>query len=114
MDTIKQLDELLTNHFQAKEPTNDREVLANVHSIIKEYISHSIAVSRESVPDKPNTVYQAKLDNMTPQEMADIGVNLVTVNNSELFWLTSTGQLYLFGDRQSAVDAEYNWLMSSV
>lgn len=114
MNKIEQLDELLTNHLQDTEAANDREVLANVHSIIKECISDYVAVSRESVHDKPNTIYQAKLDNMTPQEMADIGVNLVTVNNSELFWLTSTGQLYLFNDRQSAVDAEYKWLMSSI
>ena len=60
----------------------------------------------------PATVYEAKMRRMTPQELASMGVQLISVNNSELFWVTSVGQLYAFNNKQGALEAEYAWLMS--
>lgn len=60
----------------------------------------------------PATIYEAKMRNMTPKELATMGVQLISVNNSELFWVTSVGQLYSFNNKQAALEAEYSWLMS--
>lgn len=62
----------------------------------------------EQVP----TVYDAIMASMTPQMMANLGVKLIYVNNSELFWVTSTGQLFKFTAHKQALEAEYAWLMS--
>ena len=61
----------------------------------------------------PSTVYHVLMARMTPQHMANINVQLVQVNSSELFWMTSVGQLYPFNNKQAALEAEYAWLMSS-
>ena len=60
----------------------------------------------------PKTVYEITMARMTPEIMANMGVKLISVNSSELFWVTSTGQLYGFAERRKAIEAEYNWLMS--
>lgn len=60
----------------------------------------------------PATIYEAKMRTMTPKELATMGVQLISVNNSELFWVTSVGQLYSFSNKQAALEAEYSWLMS--
>ena len=64
----------------------------------------------EQVP--PATVYEVVMASMTPQKLANLGVKLISVNNMELFWVTSVGQLYEFGAHDVAVQAEFNWLMS--
>lgn len=61
----------------------------------------------------PSTVYQVLMARMTPQQFATMGVQLVQVNSSELFWMTSIGQLYAFNAKQQALEAEYAWLMSN-
>ena len=72
----------------------------------------------ESVSDiaaaEPRFVYDVIMANMTVEKLADMGVRLIYVNNSDLFWVTSGGQLYPFNDRAHAVEAEYNWLRSRV
>jgi hypothetical protein len=68
----------------------------------------------DTVKAEPRFVYDIVMANMTPEKLADMGVRLIYVNNSELFWVTSGGQLYPFNDRAHAVEAEYNWLISSV
>lgn len=60
----------------------------------------------------PSTIYHAKMATMTPIIMASMGVQLIQVNGEELFWVTSTGQLYSFNAKQAALEAEYTWLMS--
>ncbi len=62
----------------------------------------------------PSTIYGVVMANMTIDKLADMGVRLIYVNNSDLFWVTSAGQLYAFNDRIHAVEAERNWLASSV
>lgn len=63
---------------------------------------------------EPRFVYDVVMANMTVDKLADMGVRLIYVNNSDLFWVTSGGQLYQFNDRAHAVEAEYNWLRSRV
>ena len=41
-----------------------------------------------------------------------MSVKLITVNNSQLFWVTSSGQLFPYENRESAVRYEYNWLIT--
>jgi hypothetical protein len=63
---------------------------------------------------EPRFVYDVVMANMTVDKLAEMGVRLIYVNNSDLFWVTSGGQLYPFNDRAHAVEAEYNWLTSAV
>jgi hypothetical protein len=60
----------------------------------------------------PPTVYAAIIASMTPQALANLGVKLISVNSTELYWVTSVGQLFAFNNRQAALQAEYDWLMS--
>ena len=64
-------------------------------------------------PAAPSTVYQLIMSRMTPEHLAGLGVQLVQVNGSELFWMTSIGQLYPFNSKKAALEAEYIWLMST-
>lgn len=63
---------------------------------------------------EPRFIYDVVMANMTVDKLADMGVRLIYVNNSDLFWVTSGGQLYPFNDRASAITAEYDWLTSAV
>lgn len=64
-------------------------------------------------PAPPSTIYRMLMARMTPEHLAAIGTQLIQVNGSELFWMTSVGQLYPFNAKQQAVEAEYAWLMSN-
>ena len=64
-------------------------------------------------PAAPSTVYQLVMSRMTPEHLAGLGVQLVQVNGSELFWMTSIGQLYPFNSKKAALEAEYVWLIST-
>ena len=57
------------------------------------------------------TNYEAVMSQMTPEIMAEKNVRLVTVDNRQLFYLTSSGQLFTTNDFQAAVQHEYQWLM---
>ena len=57
------------------------------------------------------TNYQAIMNQMTPEIMAEKNVQLVTIDNRKLFYLTSSGQLFSTNDFQAAVQHEYQWLM---
>lgn len=54
--------------------------------------------------------YELIMENMTPERMAELGVKLVNVDNRQLFYLTSSGQLFNVNDYQMAVNHEYMWL----
>lgn len=60
----------------------------------------------------PSNIYQVLMARMTPQQLANMGVQMVQVNGAELFWMTSVGQLYPFNNKQGALEAEYAWLLS--
>ena len=80
-----------------------------------ENITNAVVTEDVPTPTMPQlTVYDTIMANMTPQQFANTSVKLVSVNSTELFWLTSIGQLYNFNNRAAAVEAELEWLMSSV
>lgn len=54
--------------------------------------------------------YDAIMQTMTPEKMAEMNVKLVTVNNTNLFYMTSSGQLFNTNQYNDAVVYEYNWL----
>lgn len=56
--------------------------------------------------------YDAIMQSMTPERMAEVNVKLVTVNNTNLFYMTSSGQLFNTNQYDDAVRYEYRWLMT--
>lgn len=57
------------------------------------------------------TNYEKVMKEMTVERMAEVNVKLVTVNSRNLFYMTSTGQLFLPEQYEAAVRYEYSWLM---
>ncbi len=57
------------------------------------------------------TNFEKNMNAMTPEIMAELGVKLVIINNRDLFYLTSSGQLFPTNDYQAALIHEYNWLI---
>lgn len=57
----------------------------------------------------PNN-YDLVMSNMTIDLMAEKNVRLVNINNNQLFWLTSVGQLFDYNSYQAAIQFELNWL----
>ena len=55
--------------------------------------------------------YENLKASMTVETMAELGVRLVSLNNRELYYMTSTGQLYTMNNYEAALQHEYNWLM---
>ena len=113
MNKIEEIKSMMDKHLSSKEDTadTDRGLLVKVKKLLDEY-SEKTTVDAGVENAKPATVYAVKMARMTPQELASLGVQLISVNNSELFWVTSIGQLYAFNNKQAALEAEYAWLMS--
>lgn len=57
------------------------------------------------------TNYEKVMKEMTAERMAEVNVKLVTVNSRNLFYMTSTGQLFLPEQYEAAVRYEYAWLL---
>lgn len=73
-----------------------------------------IPTTEEVKSAAPRTQYAAIMASMTPDQLAAMGVRLISINGNELWWVTSTGQLYAFGAQQQAIAAEYRWLLSEL
>ena len=116
MNKIEKIEKMLVDHFDTtcEAAYTDRDLLVKVKEMITEYKEDAKTKAAEDVAEqaKPSNIYQVKMAKMTPQEMTSMGVQLISVNNSELFWVTSVGQLYGFNNKQAALEAEYTWLMS--
>lgn len=56
------------------------------------------------------TKYEEIMKNMTPETLATLGVKMVTLNNTELYYVTSSGQLYPTNEYDRALVHEFNWL----
>lgn len=54
--------------------------------------------------------YDSIMNTMNERTMAELRVHLVTVNNSQLYYLTSSGQLFLTSEYEAAIQHELNWL----
>lgn len=115
MKKIKELEKKVVHHLTSKDDTEytDRQMLTEVRKELKAYIEdNKVKPEAACEASPPQTVYALKMAKMTMEEMATMGVQLITVNSSELFWVTSVGQLYPFDSRQKAIEAEYVWLNS--
>ena len=55
--------------------------------------------------------YDIMMKQMTPEQLAEKNVHLVTVDNRRLYYMTSSGQLFNNTDFDAAVRHEYQWLM---
>lgn len=60
------------------------------------------------------TNYEQLMKEMTPEIMCAERVKMITVNQSELFYVTSRGQLYNLDNLQGAMADEYRWLMTNI
>jgi hypothetical protein len=113
MSKIEEIVKLLEDHFCSDADVNDREALVKVRELSKEYLEESKVKSEDSAEQAPpSNIYQVLMARMTPQQLANLGVQLVQVNSAELFWMTSVGHLYTFNNKQAAIEDEYAWLMS--
>ena len=116
MKKIVEISDMLKNHFadDCEAAFTDRELLVKVRDSVDKYLEESKSVCDTQGVDvaPPSNIYQVKMAKMTPQELASMGVQLISVNSSELYWVTSVGQLYAFNNKQAALEAEYAWLMS--
>ena len=117
MTRIEQMNKLLKEHLETDSDTayTDRELLMKLREMIKLQVAENKKkITTEAVEQAPpSNVYQIVMARMTPEELTNLGVKLISVNNSELFWVKSVGQLYPFNDKQSALTAEYQWLTSA-
>lgn len=57
------------------------------------------------------TNFKKVIDNLTPEALAELGVRLINVNSRELYYMTSTGQLFHTNNYEAALQHEYRWLM---
>lgn len=81
-------------------------------SITKDIALEKVEEAEEAKVATPSNIYQVLMADMTPQKLATLGVKLISVNNSSLYWVTTAGQLYEFNSYDNAVQAEFAWLMS--
>ena len=84
----------------------------NVKKVQIEAVEEPTVMHSDVEAAPPATIYDVVMANMTPDTLADLGVKLISVNNSELYWVTSAGQLYGFNARAQALAAERAWLGS--
>lgn len=56
------------------------------------------------------TNYEKLMSEMTPEKFANIALKPTLINNSEMCYMTSTGQLFPFANVKEALQFEYNWL----
>lgn len=63
--------------------------------------------------DREYTNYDYIVASMSPEELANINVQLVLINMDEMWWKTSTGQLFPFYHRGDALQYELDFLKRS-
>lgn len=116
MNKIEKIEKMLVDHFdtECEAAYTDRDLLVKVKEMITEYKEDAKTKAAEDATEQaePSNIYQVLMARMTPEQLATLGVQLVQVNSTELFWMTSVGQLYAFNNKQAALEAEYKWLMS--
>lgn len=95
------------------ESKKNLKLVKNPETVEKQIPDEEKTCANDCEPAPPSTVYEVLMARMTPEQLASISVQLVQVNGSELFWMTSVGQLYPFNNKKAAFEAEYAWLMSS-
>ena len=56
------------------------------------------------------TNYDVMMEEMTVEQLAMKNVQLVIINNTEPFYMTTTGQLFPFNSRKDAIEFEKRFL----
>jgi len=56
--------------------------------------------------------YDNLMKNMTPEIMTERNVKLISIMDTGLFYLTSSGQLFNLSNYREAVEHEYRWLIT--
>lgn len=64
--------------------------------------------------ENKTTNYDVMMQEMTIEKLAIKNVQLVIVNGQEPFYVTTTGQLFNFNDRKSAIEFEMRYLSMEV
>ena len=60
------------------------------------------------------TVFEKLMENMTAETMAELGTRLVNVDNRQLYYMTSSGQMFAYTRYQEALNHEYQWLLQKL
>lgn len=60
------------------------------------------------------TIFEKLLENMTAETMAELGTRLVNVDNRQLYYMTSSGQMFAYTRYQEALNHEYQWLLQQL
>lgn len=114
MKALEEIIELLSEHLDTNDDTaySDRGLLIKLRDIASQKLEEEKLSTAEVGIDnaQPSTVYEVVMASMDPAKFAKYGVKLISVNNRELYWVTSMGQLYDFIDYDKALQAEYSWL----
>ena len=55
--------------------------------------------------------YEKLINSYTIEKLVDSEVRLINVNNTNLLWITSTGQTFPYENKQAAIQYEYQYLM---
>ena len=59
-------------------------------------------------------VFEKQIKEMSIRDLAELNVQLVVINNSQLMWLTSSGQLFPYDNRTEALNFELGILNQPV
>lgn len=59
-------------------------------------------------------VFDKLLETMTVETLADLGTKLINVNNRQLYYITSSGQMFDYEHYQEALNHEYRWLLQEI
>lgn len=60
------------------------------------------------------TNYEKIMSDMNPEKFAQISIKPVLINNSEMCYMSTTGQLFPFANVKDALQYEYRWLTMEV
>lgn len=60
------------------------------------------------------TNYEKIMAEMTPEKFAQISLKPTLINNSEMCYMTSTGQLFPFSNVRDALEYEFRYLTMEV
>lgn len=59
-------------------------------------------------------VFEKQMKEMSIEDLAGLNVQLIVINNSQLMWLTSSGQLFPYTNHSDALQFELNLLNQPV
>lgn len=108
MNNLYRVKELLDEHFSAVEDTmySDRGLLVEIRRLL----TQCSVLDESSTNNRDFLRYDKILGSMSVDKLARLNVKLVLVNMNELYWCTSSGQLYQFECKNCAIEDEIEYL----